>query len=94
MNPGLRNAIVELLTFTTVGLALDAIGVVLLFSFAPERFADPQWSAFFRVEGESAKKREHWKKMQPVRKWISRLAVAMIVIGFLLQIWGEIEIPR
>ena len=80
----------ELLTFTTVGLAFDAIGVVLLFSFAPERFADPQWSAFFKVEGESAKRREHWKKMQPIRQKISRLAVAMIVVGFLLQILGEV----
>ena len=84
----------ELLTFTTIGLALDAIGVILLFFFAPERFADPQWSAFFKVEGESAKRREHWKKMQPVRQIISRLAVAMIVMGFLLQMWGEIETPR
>ena len=51
-----------------VGLALDIFGVVLLFYHSPEKFPDPQWSAFFAVEGESKKFRDRWKELQPKRR--------------------------
>ena len=50
------------------GLTLDLIGVTLLFFFSPEQFPDPQWNFFFKVEDESAKKRERWKRLQPIRR--------------------------
>ena len=40
------------MNWTILGLILDAVGVVMVFYFTPERYPDPQWSAFFAVEGE------------------------------------------
>ncbi len=73
-----------------VGLALDIAGVVLLFCYAPEKYSDPQWSAFFAVEGESKKRREEWKELQPKRKKRAGFAVFLIVFGFVFQLLGEV----
>ena len=50
------------------GLICDVIGVMLLPCFAPEKFSDPQWRAFFTVKGESKKARERWRTLQPIRR--------------------------
>ena len=67
------------------GLFLDIVGVVVIFWIAPEKHPDPQNSAFFALEGEDAKMRERWKKMQLKRVLFSRLGVSSIVAGFVLQ---------
>ena len=74
---------------TMVGLAFDIVGVVLLFCHSPEKFADPQWSAFFAVEGESKRRREEWQRLQPRRRKIAVSAVVLIVLGFSFQLLGE-----
>ena len=74
---------------TILGLALDIVGVVLLFWHAPEKFSDPQWSAFFAVEGESKRRREEWLRLQPRRRKIACFAVSLIVLGFVFQLLGE-----
>lgn len=66
------------MSLTVLGLLLDAIGVVMVFWFAPERHPDPQWSAFFAVE-----------RLQPIRKRRVSQGVALILLGFLLQIADE-----
>lgn len=75
---------------TITGLCFDIFGVVLLFRNAPEKFADPQWSAFFAVEGESKRRREEWLRLQPGRKRKAAISVALIVVGFAFQIGGEV----
>ena len=65
-----------------VGLTMDAIGIVVLFFVAPEKYPDPQSLAFFAIEDDS---RDRWKKMQSRRKIVSRISVVVIVVGFLLQ---------
>ena len=76
--------------FTVSGLSLDIIGVILLFMFSPEKFPDPQWSAFFAVEGEAKKARKEWIKKQPLRRKLSALALIIIATGFSLQLLGEL----
>lgn len=71
------------------GLFLDIVGVCLLFRSAPEKFPDPQWSAFFAVEGEARKRREEWEAMKPVRAQRARVGIVLILIGFGLQLLGE-----
>lgn len=71
------------------GLSLDVIGVVVLFIFSPEKFSDPQWSAFFALEGEDKKRREDWLKKQPQRRRLAMAGAATIVFGFLLQLVAE-----
>ena len=72
-----------------VGLVLDLLGVGLLFFFSPEQFPDPQWSAFFKVEGDAAKRREHWLKWQPRRRRIARGGFISLALGFTLQLFAE-----
>lgn len=66
----------------TTGLILDAIGIVLLFRFAPEKYPDPQSTVFFALEDNS---RIRWKKAQRLRKRIAHWSLTAIVIGFALQ---------
>ncbi len=47
------------------GLALDIASVVVLFWWAPEKFPDPQATAFFAIEDDS---RDRWRAAQIVRK--------------------------
>ena len=68
--------------FTVVGLSLDAIGIVLLFCFAPEKFPDPQSRSFFKlVDGYH----DEWEKKQIVRKWVVGFGVGIMLLGFALQ---------
>lgn len=67
---------------TVVGLTLDAVGIVLLFWYSPEKYPDPQSTASFAIEDGS---RDEWRKKQPKRKSIARFSVTIIVIGFALQ---------
>ena len=75
---------------TIIGLCFDIVGVVLLFCCAPEKFSDPQWGAFFAVEGESKRRRDEWQKLQPRRRKIAGIGVVLIVVGFAFQILGEV----
>lgn len=68
--------------FAAVGLALDAIGIVVLFLVAPEKYPDPQSLAFFAIEDDS---RDRWRHMQRRRTIVSRISVVVIVVGFILQ---------
>ena len=78
------------MNWTIFGLILDAVGVVMVFYFTPERYPDPQWSTGFAVEGESKKARERWLKQQSKRRRIVVVGVVLIVIGFVFQGLGEI----
>lgn len=64
------------------GLIMDAVGIVLLFCFAPEKFPDPQTKAFFKIEDES---RDEWGRGQSKRNRIAKFSVFIIVLGFMLQ---------
>ena len=68
---------------SAIGLILDAVGIILLFWFAPEKYPDPQSTAFFAIEDDS---RERWRNNQRRRTFISRGSVIMIVTGFGLQL--------
>lgn len=68
---------------TATGLILDAIGIIILFWSAPEKYPDPQSTAFFEIEDDS---RERWRKNQRRRTFVSRGSVIMIVTGFGLQL--------
>lgn len=74
---------------TVTGLSLDVLGVIVLFVFSPEKFADPQASAFFALEGEDKKKREEWVKKQPRRRRLAIAGAVTIAVGFLLQLVAE-----
>ena len=67
---------------TVIGLTMDAVGIVLLFLYAPEKFPDPQSTAFFAIEDNS---RERWRAAQPRRRKIAVASVCIIVVGFALQ---------
>lgn len=67
---------------TVVGLTLDALGIVFLFLYAPEKSSDPQSLAFFAIEDDS---REMWRRNQTNRRRIALASVVMIVVGFALQ---------
>ena len=45
--------------FTAIGLLLDAVGVVFLFWYAPEKIPDPQSTVSFAIEGDA---RIRWRK--------------------------------
>ena len=45
--------------FTAVGLLLDAVGVVFLFWYAPEKIPDPQSAVSFAIEGAA---RIRWRR--------------------------------
>ena len=67
---------------TAVGLLLDAVGVVFLFCFAPEKVSDPQSTVAFAIEGDA---RTRWRKDQRIRKVVAKISVGAIVLGFFLQ---------
>ena len=68
---------------TVFGLVLDALGIVLLFFYAPEKFPHPQTKAMFAIPSEV---RISFEKAQKRRKRFSGAALAMIFVGFVLQI--------
>ena len=68
--------------WAVTGLMLDAIGIVSLFLFAPEKFPDPQSTAFFAIEDGS---RDKWRKKQKKRYKVAKLSVFIIVLGFIFQ---------
>ena len=65
------------------GLALDIIGIVLLFYCAPEKFPDPQTRTFFAIEPSEIRSR--WRKHNRLRQWIATSSVLLIVGGFTVQ---------
>ena len=67
---------------TVTGLILDAVGIVLLFRYAPEKFPDPQSTVFFAIKDDS---RDEWKKQQSKRKNVANFSLCIIVVGFSLQ---------
>ena len=67
---------------TAVGLLLDAVGVVFLFWYAPEKVPDPQSTMSFAIEGDP---RTRWRKDQRKRKVVAQISVGAIVLGFALQ---------
>lgn len=69
---------------TTIGLLLDIIGVFFLFLYAPEKFSDPQTGAFFALEDKEARPR--WRAAQQRRKVVANISVAMIILGFVIQL--------
>ena len=73
---------------TVFGLSLDIGGVLLLFIFDPNKHPDPQTKAFFKIEDDS---RVRWLKAQARRIRYSRFALVLIVIGFSLQLIGELK---
>ena len=42
------------------GLALDIVGIIGLFLFSPEKYPDPQWSAFFALKDKEL--RPQWQR--------------------------------
>ena len=50
---------------TVVGITLDAVGIVLLFWYAPEKYPDHQTLEFFAIEDDSG---DEWRKKQQKRK--------------------------
>ena len=68
------------------GLLLDALGIILLFGFAPEKYPNPQAGVTFALGDPTIRPR--WRKMQNVRTWVARFSIAMIVLGFSLQFVG------
>lgn len=75
---------------TVIGLFLDIVGVVLLFYVAPEKFPDPQAGVSFALEGDDRKRREQWRKRQPTRRRLAAFSVVLIILGFGLQLLGEL----
>ena len=73
--------------FTAVGLLLDAVGVVFLFWYAPEKIPDPQSAVSFAIEGAA---RIRWRKDQQKRKAVANISVGGIVLGFILQFIGVV----
>ena len=69
-----------------MGLVLDALGIILLFGFAPEKYPDPQTGVSFALGDRTIRPR--WRKMQRIRIWVARSSIAMIVLGFSLQFVG------
>ena len=69
--------------FSAVGLTLDIVGIVSLFWFAPEKYPDPQSTAFFALEDKDLRPR--WRRNQSRRVIVVRISVAAIVVGFILQ---------
>ena len=67
---------------TLLGLALDILGVVLLFAFAPEKFPDPQFTVSFRIKSDV---RERWRLAQRWRRRAALAGVSLLVTGFSLQ---------
>lgn len=73
--------------FTCVGLGLDIIGVILLYRYGlpsryPEKGMSIRWPS---GEDEASKKRER----QRFRR-LSDMGLALLVIGFVLQIVGTL----
>ena len=67
---------------TVTGLALDIVGIALLFWVAPEKDPDPQSRAGFAIPREQ---REAWRKSQICRGTYARASLVLIILGFTLQ---------
>ena len=72
--------------FTAIGLLLDAVGVVFLFWYAPEKVPDPQSTVSFAIEGDA---RIRWRKDQQKRKVAANISVGAIVLDlfFNSSVW-------
>ena len=67
---------------TVIGLGLDIVGIALLFWVAPEKYPDPQSSAGFAIDSDIG---ESWRIAQERRKWLARISLTLIVLGFMMQ---------
>lgn len=67
---------------TVTGLFLDAIGIVVLFYNAPEKFPNPQYGMAFKVTDGSV---EEWQAEQARRRRRANWSLGFIVLGFFLQ---------
>ena len=67
---------------TVSGLALDVVGIALLFWIAPEKYPDPQSTAGFSITKEQ---REAWRKSHRRRGTCARASLVCIILGFTLQ---------
>lgn len=73
-------------TLSVIGLCLNVVGVVMLFRVAPEKHLHPQAMIAFKLnEGQ----REEWEAGDRKRRMLARASLALITIGFVLQIIGE-----
>ena len=66
----------------SVGLALDIVGVILLYVFTlPKEFME-HGNTFKGIAGDNEQTRADWRR----RKRWTQTAVAVLIVGFLLQI--------
>ena len=71
-------------SINSVGLVLDILGVILLFSFAlPSRVIEGPPVLSLGEDPDSTKQREKQRKWY---KFWSRLALGLLILGFVLQI--------
>ncbi|MEQ9298782.1 MAG: hypothetical protein RIF33_09475 [Cyclobacteriaceae bacterium] len=69
--------------FNVTGLALDFIGVIVLFFYEPPRQQ-------FGILLESAPSEEELEKVFKLKRKMSRIGLLMLAIGFILQIVGNL----
>ena len=72
---------------TIIGLLLDIVGVIVLFWFAPEKHPHPQWSLAFQLNQAD---QNEWEAKDRRRRRIALASVVAIIVGFLLQLAGEL----
>lgn len=75
-------------TLSIIGLLLDIIGVVMLFFVAPEKYLHPQAMIGFKLNDAD---RKEWEAKDLKRKKLAAVSLAIIAIGFALQLIGEIS---
>ena len=75
-------------TLSVIGLFLDIVGVVMLFRVAPEKHLHPQAMLAFQL---NEAERKEWEAGDRKRRRLARVSLAIIAIGFVLQIIGEIS---
>lgn len=67
-----------------VGLVLDIVGVILLFFYEPPR---PEIGAILLESAPSEEERERDRR---IKRIVSRLGLALLILGFLLQLVSQI----
>ncbi len=72
--------------FNIVGLTLDIIGVIMLFRYRLPSDINRNGQVNLLLQGEDAEDKLKWKKYN----FLSRLALFLLIIGFMFQITSNI----
>ena len=72
--------------FSIIGLTLDIIGVIMLFKYGLPANLDKEGNTYIIIEQQDEREKEQWNRFNV----LSRIALALVILGFIFQLLAVI----